>query len=207
MTKRKKPTEHQQPARRPATDDVDAVRAEAIALLKGDRGLTDNLQIDLVSTLRMAIDAAHARASAGERVDLAQLLVAEERLRSLLPPARALPDTKLAEHQRRQAALQPVIAYVRGLHEQIAALTQENVTLRAAARSALAPAPGAAPVEAAPAAPAANNVVPMPRAPASAAPAAPGYDYDANSDWKSYVNSDGSIRSTPRGGGHDWGPA
>ena len=53
----------------------------------------------------------------------------------------------------------------------------------------------------------AANVVPLSRprvaAPAPAAPAAPGYDYDANSDWKSYVNSDGSIRSTPRGGGHD----
>ena len=41
-----------------------------------------------------------------------------------------------------------------------------------------------------------GNVVSLPRAPA---PAAPGYDYDANSEWKSYVNSDGSIRSTPRG--------
>src|SRR5258705_511940 len=53
------------------------------------------------------------------------------------------------------------------------------------------------------AAPAAKNVVPLKP---SSAPAAPAYDYDANSDWKSYVNSDGSIRSTPRGGGHDWGP-
>jgi hypothetical protein len=36
-------------------------------------------------------------------------------------------------------------------------------------------------------------------APATAAPASPpSYDYDANSEWKSYVNSDGSIRSTPR---------
>jgi hypothetical protein len=155
----------------------------------------------------MAIDAAHARASAGERVDLAQLLAAEERLRSLLPPARPLPDTKLTEHQRHQAAIAPIIKYVRGLHEQIASLTQENVTLRAAARTALAPAPGAG---AAPAPPApADNVVPLSRPAAPApAPAAPGasYDYEASNEWKSYVNSDGSIRSTPRGGGHDWGP-
>jgi hypothetical protein len=200
MTRRKPTTEHR-PARR--TDD-DAVRAEAIALLRGDIGLTDNLRIDTVATLRMAIDAHHERAMAGEKVDLGQLLAAEERLRSLLPPARQLPDSKQAEHERHQAAIAPVIKYVRGLHEQIAALTQENVTLRVAARAVLAPAPGAgaAPVEAAPAAPAAN-VVPLskPRAPAPAAPApaAPAYDYDANSDWKSYVNSDGSIRSTPRG--------
>ena len=202
MTKRKPPPEKP----RPKTDDADAVRAEAIALLRGDVGLTDNLKIDLVSTLRMAIDAAHARASAGERVDLAQLLAAEERLRSLLPPARPLPDTKLTEHQRHQAAIAPIIKYVRGLHEQIASLTQENVTLRAAAKSALAPDAAPARVEAAPAAPAAHNVVPLSR-PAAPAPApAAGYDYDANSDWKSYVNSDGSIRSTPRGSGKDWGP-
>jgi hypothetical protein len=200
-----KPTT-EQPARRPATDDTDAVRREAIALLRGDVGLTDNLKIDLVATLRMAIDAHHARAQAGEKVDLAQLLAAEERLRTLLPPARAPADTKLTEHQRHQAAIAPVIKYVRSLHEQIAALTQENVVLRVAARSALAPAPGAAPVEAAPAAPAANNVVSLPRAPAPAAPAAPAYNYDASNEWKAFVNSDGSIRSTPRGGGHDWGP-
>jgi hypothetical protein len=165
MTKRKPTTESSRPARH--TDD--AVRAEAIALLQGDIGLTDNLRIDTVATLRMALDHHHARAQAGEKVDLAQLLAAEERLRSLLPAARPLPDTKLTEHQRQQAAIAPVIKHVRSLHEQIAALTHENVTLRAAARSALAPAPGAAPVEAAPAA-AADNVVPL-KPPAAAADA------------------------------------
>jgi hypothetical protein len=35
--------------------------------------------------------------------------------------------------------------------------------------------------------------------PPPSAPAAPQYDYNANQDWKSYVNPDGSIRSTPRG--------
>jgi hypothetical protein len=144
MTKRKPTTESSRPARR--TDD-DAVRREAIALLRGDIGLTDNLRIDTVATLRMAIDAHHERAMAGEKVDFAQLLAAEARLREILPPARQLPDSKLAEHQRRQAALAPIIKYVRGLHEQIAALQAENVTLRSAARSALSPAPGAAPSE------------------------------------------------------------
>jgi hypothetical protein len=143
VTKRKPTIEHQQPAGRPTIDDVDAVRAEAIALLAGDRGLTDNLQIDLVSTLRMALDNHHARAQAGEKVDLGQLLAAEERLRSLLPAARAPADTKLSEHQRHQAAIAPVIKFVRSLHDQIAALQAENVTLRSAARSALAPAPAA----------------------------------------------------------------
>jgi hypothetical protein len=69
------------------------------------------------------------------------------------------------------------------------------------------------------------NVVPLPRpsstpaasptapfgavaAPPPPAPpqATPGYDYDKQSDWKNWVNEDGSIRTTPRGGGHDWGP-
>jgi phage terminase large subunit-like protein len=41
--------------------------------------------------------------------------------------------------------------------------------------------------------------------PSFAAPvAAPAYDYNANSEWKSYVNSDGSIRSTPRGRWDTW---
>ena len=39
-----------------------------------------------------------------------------------------------------------------------------------------------------------------------AASAAPQYDYNANQDWKNFVEPDGSIRTTPRGRGHDWGP-
>jgi hypothetical protein len=39
-----------------------------------------------------------------------------------------------------------------------------------------------------------------------AAPAAPAYDYSANDDWKDFVEPDGTIRSTPRGRGHYWGP-
>jgi hypothetical protein len=190
VTKRKaKPTERR-PARQP--DDTEAVRAEAIALLRGDRGLTDNLQIDLVATLRMALDNHHARAQAGERVDLAQLLAVEERLRALLPPARPLPNTALVEHQRRQAALAPIIRYVRGLHEQISALTAENVALRLAARSALAPAHAAPAVEAAPAAHADNVVALKPAA--AAAPAADdgaldirqGFDNDRPEPWRPF---------------------
>jgi hypothetical protein len=203
MTKKKPPPEKP----RPKTDDAERSRREAAALLRGDVALSDELRLDTIMALRAAIDNANDRASAGERVDLAQLLVAEERLRSILPPAAPLPSSKLAEHQRHQAAIAPVIAFVRRLHERIAVLEAENATLRVVARSALAPAPGASPaVEAAPAAPA-DNVVPMkPAAPAPAAPAAPGYDYTASDDWKSYVNSDGSIRTSPRGGGKDWGP-
>jgi hypothetical protein len=41
----------------------------------------------------------------------------------------------------------------------------------------------------------ASERAPMPSAP----PPIANYDYNANQDWKSYVNSDGSIRSSPRG--------
>jgi hypothetical protein len=56
------------------------------------------------------------------------------------------------------------------------------------------------------AAPAVANVVPLPRPNPPAASAAPQYDYNANQDWKNFVDPDGSIRPTPRGRGHYWGP-
>jgi hypothetical protein len=37
-------------------------------------------------------------------------------------------------------------------------------------------------------------------------PAAPAYDYNREQGWRDYVEPDGSIRSTPRGRGHYWGP-
>jgi phage terminase large subunit-like protein len=40
--------------------------------------------------------------------------------------------------------------------------------------------------------------------PSAVPAAAPAYDYNTNSEWKSYVNSDGSIRSTPRGRWDTW---
>jgi hypothetical protein len=38
------------------------------------------------------------------------------------------------------------------------------------------------------------------------APAAPQYDYNREQGWKDYVEADGTIRPTPRGRGHYWGP-
>jgi hypothetical protein len=37
-------------------------------------------------------------------------------------------------------------------------------------------------------------------------PAAPAYDYNREQGWKDYVEPDGTIRTTPRGRGHYWGP-
>jgi hypothetical protein len=39
-----------------------------------------------------------------------------------------------------------------------------------------------------------------------AAPAAPKYDYSREQGWKDFVEPDGSIRTTPRGRGHYFGP-
>jgi hypothetical protein len=39
-----------------------------------------------------------------------------------------------------------------------------------------------------------------------AACAAPQYDYNREQGWKDYVEADGTIRPTPRGRGHYWGP-
>jgi hypothetical protein len=175
------------------------LRRELVHQLTADR-----LRVDLVSTLRLVIDHAGEAVLAGGAADLTRLVGAVEQLTRLLPKAATEAPSHRADPRK---ALLALILQMRdrdeiadraeepSLRERVAVLEAENLTLRAAARAA----PGAAPVEAAPAAPAVNNVVPMPRAPAPAAPAAPAYDYDANSEWKSYVNSDGSIRSTPRG--------
>jgi hypothetical protein len=165
------------------------------------------LRVDCATALRLGLDMMQGRLIRGETVDMVKMLTASEALAKLLPST--VLSAPPAEHREdpRKALLEIILrmkergeigdrADEPSLREQVATLEAENARLRAAARAAAAPA-----VEAAPAAPAAN-VVPLARgAPASAAPApaAKAYDYDANSEWKSYVNSDGSIRATPRG--------
>jgi hypothetical protein len=210
MTKRKPTTERL----RPKTDDAERAAVEACELLGfGNEPsrlcASDRLKVDLVSTLRLVIDHAGEMALEGGTADIGRLVGAVEQLTKLLPktateapshradPRKALLELILQQRDREEIGERTEEP---SLRERIAALEAENKRLRAGA------APGAAPVEAAPAAPAANNVVSLPRAPAPAAPAAPAYNYDASNEWKAFVNSDASIRSTPRGGGHDWGP-
>jgi hypothetical protein len=50
------------------------------------------------------------------------------------------------------------------------------------------------------------NAAPPSTAPSPPPAAASGYDYDRDQSWRDYVEPTGEIRSTPRGGGHDWGP-
>jgi hypothetical protein len=213
VTRRKTPIESR-PARH--TDDADAERSsrEAAELLGfGDPSRlcpADRLRVDLVSALRSAVDNASATAMEGGSADVGRLVTAVEQLTRLLPKA----ATEAPSHRPDpRAALLELILQMRergeiadraaepSLREENAVLRAENEMLR---RAANAPAPV---VEAAPAA-AADNVVPLkpPAAAAPPAPPAPSYDYDASNEWKAFVNSDGSIRSTPRGGGKDWGP-
>jgi hypothetical protein len=214
VTRRKpRPTE-----RRPA-DDAERSAREACELLGlGNDPVrlcpADRLRVDMVSTLRLVIDHAGEAVLAGGAADLTRLVGAVDHLTKLLPKAATEPVSHRADPRK---ALLEMILQMRdrdeiadtaaepSLRSRIAELEAENAKLRAAARAA----PGAAPVEAVPAAPA--NVVPMKppalAAPAPAAPAAPAYDYDANTEWKSYVNSDGSISPTPFGGSRKyWGP-
>ena len=213
MTKHKPKPAESRPARH--TDDAERSAREACELLglgnePGRLCPADRLRVDLVSTLRLVIDHAGEAVLAGGAADLTRLVGAVDHLTKLLPKAATEPVSHRADPRK---ALLEMILQMRdrdeiadtaaepSLRSRIAELEAENAKLRAAARAA----PGAAPVEAAPAA-AANNVVSLPRAPAPAAPAAPAYNYDASNEWKAFVNSDGSIRSTPRGSGHDWGP-
>jgi hypothetical protein len=199
-------------------------RSEIIGLFGWNAGVLSPdqmLRLDCAVALRLALDDLQGRLIRGEPIDMNRMLTASEALAKLLPPAvLASPPPEMRSDPR--AALLEMILQMRdrdeiadraeepSLREQVAALEAENMRLRAElaalkAGGARKPVDDDMPemVERVPA-PAAKNVVPLKPSSAPAAPAA--YDYDANSDWKSYVNSDGSIRSTPRGGGHDWGP-
>jgi hypothetical protein len=210
----------------PLNDDLRGRREAAALLGLGDvdrLSPADTLRCDLIATLRLVIDDAGATVLAGSSTDLARLITATESLIALLP-GKALPEPAAPEGgksdprqimletylemRRRGEFADPMstregcLAEVERLRARVAELEAgaENSALDvanpnensggksgSAENSALAP-----------------NVVPLsrsaPAAPPTPAPAAaPGYDYNANQDWKSYVEPDGSIRSTPRG--------
>ena len=175
MTRRKRPTESR-PARH--TDDAERAAVEACELLGfGNEPsrlcASDRLKVDLVSTLRLVIDHAGQVALEGGTADIGRLVGAVEQLTKLLPktateapshradPRKALLEMILQMRDRDEIADR---AEEPSLRERVAVLEAENAKLRAAA------APGAAPVEAAPAA--AANVVPL-KPPAAAAKASP----------------------------------
>jgi hypothetical protein len=218
MTKKKPPPERL----RPKTDDAELALAEACKLhgCGGDPSKlcgADRVRVGMVAGLMAAVDAATESLLAGNSSagDIGRLTSSVDALIRLLPKAATEP-AQTREDPRE--ALLKIIMTMRerdadafegydGKVKQVEVLQAEIAQLRAQLAGKT-PEDSDVPTRVEPAS--AANVVPLSRprvaAPAPAAPAAPGYDYDANSDWKSYVNSDGSIRSTPRGGGHDWGP-
>jgi hypothetical protein len=222
MTKKKPPPERL----RPKTDDAELALAEACKLLGcgGDPSKlcgADRVRVGMVAGLMAAVDAATESLLAGNSSagDIGRLTSSVDALVRLLPKA----ATEAPSHREDpREALLKIIMTMRerdadafecydGKVKQVEALQAEVAQLRAQL-AGKPPEDSDVPtvVERVPAPAPTGNVVSLPRvpAPAAPAPAAPaGYDYDAStSDWKRYVNSDGSIRSTPRGSGKDWGP-
>jgi hypothetical protein len=199
--------------------DRSQARREAATLLGVDidhLSAADSLRVDMVSALRLVIDHEQATVLDGREADLGKLNVAVQSLIALLP-GRELPQPASSRIDPRQIMWETYIR-MRRRGELAASYLSPQQRLEAARAkvaeieaelAALAPPPDE-PSPPAPPAPGGNVVklstrIDNPSPPASAAPAAPppaaapAYDYNARSEWKDYVNSDGSIRSTPRG--------
>jgi hypothetical protein len=184
--------------------DYAQARAEAAALLGLDIGRlnpSDSLRLDLAVVLRRAIDVQTESAFDGQPIDLPRLMTAIERLTALLP------ELQHAHRPDPRAALLELLLTMRD-REELGELAVERPAItpsesdivppgEQADRSFFRGAPTLGPDD--------HLAPPRPQVIEGKAPPAPAYDYNANQDWKAYVNSDGSIRSTPRGG-RDWGP-
>jgi hypothetical protein len=197
----------------PRSDDRSQARREAAILLGVDiehLSAADSLRVDMISALRLVIDHEQATVLDGGGADLGKLNVAVQSLIALLPgrelpePASSRPDPReimlrTYRQMRERGQIPPEGTLQAKINEQAAEI--------AALKAQLAGLPDVPTLVETVPAPAGANVVPLPKPPSApaAAPAArataapPQYDYNKNSDWKNYVNSDGSIRSTPRG--------
>ena len=201
------------------TNDVLRARAEAAELLGfGDNPdrlcASDRLKVDLVCSLRAAID--HAAQSLvdgdGGSADLGRLIGATESLIKFLPktvepvshradPRRALFELIMQQRERAgipdegttQATINAQATEIAQLRAQLAGKTPEDSDVPTVVERVPAPAPAA-------------KVVPLPRAaaPGPAAKASPSYDYDRERGWRDHVQPDGSISPTPFGGGRKW---
>jgi hypothetical protein len=162
----------------------------------GDLTLTQGLQVDLASVLRLEIDALQGQRLAGQAIDLARLSTAFLMLQKLLPQSVAAPQLRESHHAR-DRLLQIVndIAEVQAEDEadEVARLSQlvaEKDAVIAALGGAIAQ-PAASPPPPAPAPPASppeqttkSNQPPLP--PANAAfPRA--YLRDDSAPWRSHV--------------------
>jgi hypothetical protein len=190
-------------------------RSEIIALFgwNADSLSPDQtLRVDCAVALRLALDDLQGRIVRGESADVSRMLTASEALARLLPPT-VLATPPAEQHGDPRQVMWEIYKTMRergelslreipdeGLMQaKINEQAAEIERLKAQLAGGLAPARPDVPtvVERA-------NVVPLPRPNPPAASAAPQYDYNANQDWKNFVEPDGSIRTTPRG--HYWGP-
>ncbi len=199
-------------------------RTEIIALFRWDASSLSPdqmLRLDCAVALRLALDDLQGRLIRGEPIDMNRMLTASEALSRLLPPAVLASPPPEHRVDPRQVMWQTYLGMRRrgeiagpeysrdAALKRIAELEAEIAALKAAASPASVDAapPDDVPefVESVPAPAAKANVVPLKPSSAPAAGAAPQYDYNRQSDWKNWVNADGSIRTTPFGGGKYWG--
>jgi hypothetical protein len=162
----------------PRSDDRLQARREAATLLGVDvdhLSAADGLRVDMVSSLRLVIDAEQAAILAGGQADLGKLNVAVQSLIAMLP-AGELPAPPVSDGPSPQEVMWQTYKQMRdrgalvgegydGLKCTVERLKTENEQLKA--QLAGAPAPDEAELESLP-----NNVVKL-SPPASAAPAAP----------------------------------
>jgi hypothetical protein len=201
-------------------DDLQRSRHEAALLLKLDPSNlspSDALRCDLVATLRLSIDSAQSDALEGRAADLGRLIVATESLVKLLPSEQPQPVSRDADpreimlatylEMRRRGALHG--EGLDGLKLTVEKLKAEVVSRDARIGELEAALAGSVPLP--PNAVKLRNDNPSPsktshhdgKLPTASAPPPPvqqpAYDYSREEGWKDWVNSDGSIRSAPRG--------
>jgi hypothetical protein len=88
------------------------------------------LRVDCAVALRLALDDLQGRIVRGESADVARMLTASEALARLLP-ATVLANPPSEQRADTEAMIAPLRRLYRNLHEQVHALTHENVQLRA----------------------------------------------------------------------------
>jgi hypothetical protein len=112
-------------------NDRSQARREAATLLGVDierMSPADGLRVDMISALRLVIDAEQAAVLDGNQADLGKLNVAVSSLIALLP-GRELPEPE-SSREDHEAAIAPLLKLFRYLHESVHTLTAENAQLR-----------------------------------------------------------------------------
>jgi hypothetical protein len=205
----------------PQTEEYLAARIESCRLLglnPDDLTAHEAIRADLATVLRLWLDSSQSSLLAGGTADPVKLLSVVEALTKLVPepeqrshrldPRQVMWETYLS--MRRRGEIPPeglTQAKISALESEVEQLKAEVERLTAGAGAPATSEPDDVPelVSSVPV-PAGGNVVPLPRPNAPAAPAAPpAYDYDRERGWRDWVNADGSIRTTPLGGGKYWG--